>query len=64
MRRQRVPYAKRSAWTAIAILAVVLVVGGAIAGYEINHLQSEVNGLHNQVNSLFNLYLKSSQNSK
>jgi len=58
MRRQRVPYAKRSAWTVIAILSVLIVVGGVIAGYEFNHLNNEVNRLHNQVSTL-NLYLLS-----
>ena len=64
MKRQRVPYAKRSAWTAIAILAAVFVVGAAVAGYEINHLHNEVNGLHDQLNQLFTLYLKSTVKSK
>ena len=52
MRRQRVPYAKRSAWTAIAILSAVIVVVAVIAGYEISHLQNEVNGLQNKLNLL------------
>ena len=47
MKKPRVPYAKRSVWTVIAILSLVLVVGFGLAGYEINHLQNEVNGLNN-----------------
>jgi outer membrane murein-binding lipoprotein Lpp len=58
MKRQRVPYARRSVWIAIAILGAVLVVGGAIAGYEINHLHNEVNGLQSQVNSLYQAVLQ------
>ena len=52
MKKPRAPYAKRSVWTAIAVLSVVLVAGLAIVGYEINHLNNEVNGLQNQVSSL------------
>ena len=52
MKRQRVPYARRSAWTVIAVLAVVIVVGLVAAGFEIHHLQTEVDGLQNQVTGL------------
>ena len=52
MRRQRVPYANRSVWYAVAILAFVVVIGFAGAGYEINHLRTEVNNLNVKVNSL------------
>ncbi len=52
MKRQRAPYAKRLVWYAVAILAFVVVVGFAAAGYEINHLRSEVNGLSARINSL------------
>jgi outer membrane murein-binding lipoprotein Lpp len=52
MKRQRVPYARRSVWTVIAILGVVIVAGCVAAGYEIHHLQSQVNGLQDQVNGL------------
>jgi outer membrane murein-binding lipoprotein Lpp len=52
MKRPRVPYARRSAWTVIAILAAVVIVGFVVAGYEIHHLQSEINGLQNNTTSL------------
>jgi hypothetical protein len=52
MRRQRAPYANRSVWWVVAVLAIVLVVGFAIAGYEINHLRNEVDGLHTQIKSI------------
>jgi outer membrane murein-binding lipoprotein Lpp len=52
MKRQRVPYARRSAWTVIAILAAVIVAGFVAAGLEIHHLQTEVDGLQNQVTGL------------
>jgi hypothetical protein len=52
MKRQRPPYASRSVWLVIAALAVVLVVGGAAAGYEINHLRTQVDGLGTQVHEL------------
>jgi hypothetical protein len=58
MKKPRVPYAKRSVWTAILILSLVLVVGFGIAGYEINHLQNEVNGLNNEVATLYQQFLK------
>jgi hypothetical protein len=53
MTRPRAPYAKRSVWIAVAILAAIIVVGGAIAGYQINHLHNQVNGLQSQMNSLY-----------
>ena len=53
MKRQRPPYASRRAvWLVIAALALVLVVGGVAAGYEINHLRTEVDGLGTQVHAL------------
>lgn len=52
MKRPRAPYARRSAWIAIAILSAVLVVVIGVAGYEIHHLQSEVSGLTTTVNGL------------
>ena len=52
MRRQRAPYAKRSVWYAVAILAFIVVVGFAGTGYELNHLRTEVNSLNVTVNSL------------
>jgi len=52
MRRQRVPYAKLSVWYAVAILALVVVIGFAGAGYELNHLRTEVNGLNVKVTGL------------
>jgi outer membrane murein-binding lipoprotein Lpp len=39
-------------WYAVAILAVIVVVGFAGAGYELNHLRTEVNTLNAQVNNL------------
>jgi hypothetical protein len=58
MKRPRAPFAKRSVWIAVAILAAVVVVGGAIGGYEINHLHNEVNGLQSQVTALFQVTLQ------
>ena len=57
MKRPRAPYARRSVWVAIAILSAVLVVGGAIAGYEINHLHNQVNGLQGQLAFLYQAFL-------
>jgi outer membrane murein-binding lipoprotein Lpp len=54
MNRPRAPYARRSVWAAIAVLAIVLVVGCVVAGYEINHLRNQVSGLSNQVSGLQN----------
>ena len=53
MKRQRAPYATRSVWSVIAVLSIVLVAGCVAAGYEIYHLQTEVNGLQTQVNGLY-----------
>ena len=36
----------------LALLSIVVVIGFAAAGYEINHQRSEINGLRNQVNGL------------
>lgn len=47
--RQRARYARRSVWYLVAILSIVVVIGFAAAGYEINHQRNEINGLHNQV---------------
>ena len=58
MKRPRAPYAKRSVWAAIAVLSIVLVAGFAITGYEIHHLQNEVNGLNNSVATLLQEFLK------
>ena len=52
MRRQRAPYANRTVWYAVAILAVVVVVGFAGAAYEINHLRTEVNAQGVRINGL------------
>lgn len=49
MKRQRVPYARRSLNTVVAVLAIVLVIGLAIAGYEINHQRTEINHLQSQI---------------
>ena len=64
MKRQRVPYATRAVWPVIAVLSVVLVIGGAIAGYEIHHLTTEVNGLQSQVNALLQAIVKASTQQK
>lgn len=58
MKRPRAPYAKRSVWYAIAILSVVLVAALVVAGYEINHLRTQVNGLQTQLTGLQGLVLK------
>jgi hypothetical protein len=61
MKRQRAPYAKRSVWIVVAVLAVVVVVGCVVAGYEINHLHNEVNGLQNEVTTIYEMLLKLSK---
>lgn len=53
MKRPRAPYARRSVWTVIVIMSIVLVVGFAAAGYEIHHLQNEVTGLQNTVADIY-----------
>jgi hypothetical protein len=53
MNRRRAPYAKRSVWTVVVIMSIVLVVGFAVAGYEIHHLQNEVTGLQNTVADIY-----------
>ena len=53
MKRQRGPYARRL-WNVIIALSIVLLVGFAVAGYEINHLRTQVNGLQTQVTALHN----------
>jgi hypothetical protein len=63
MPRPRVPYAKRSVWTVVVVLSIVVVVGFAIAGYEINHLQNEVNGLNGQIHTFLQQIVQGS-NSK
>jgi outer membrane murein-binding lipoprotein Lpp len=52
MSPQRVQYARRSVWYLVAILSIVVVVGFAATGYEINHQRNEINGLHSQVQQL------------
>jgi hypothetical protein len=54
MARKRAPYAKQSLWYVVIALAAIVVIGFAVAGYEINHLRTEVNGLHAQVQGLNN----------
>lgn len=51
MKRQRAPYL-RPLWNAIVVLSIVLVIGLVGAGYEIHHLQSQVNGLQSQINTM------------
>ena len=48
-------------WAAVAVLAVVVVIGCVVAGYEINHLRNEVSGLQNQVTTMYQLLLKLGQ---
>jgi hypothetical protein len=52
MARKRAPYAKLSVWYVVIGLAAIVVIGFGAAGYEINHLRTQVNGLHSQVQSL------------
>lgn len=58
MKRQRIPYAKRSLTYVVAALAAVLIVACILAGYEINHLHNQVSGLQSQVNNLYSAFLK------
>lgn len=64
MKRQRPPYAKRSVWYAFAVLSIVLVVVCIYAGYEIHHLQTQVNTLNDQVSSLYKLLTQLTHQSK
>jgi cell division protein FtsL len=50
--RRRPPWARRSVWNVVIVLAIVVVAGFAVAGYEINHLRTEVNSMHTQINNL------------
>jgi outer membrane murein-binding lipoprotein Lpp len=52
MARKRAPYAKRSVWYVVIVLAAIVVIGFAVAGYEINHLRTEYDGLHTTVQNL------------
>ena len=52
MSRQSAPYARQSVWWVIAVLSVLLVAGFVAAGYEINHLRTQVNGLQYQLDQL------------
>jgi hypothetical protein len=52
MARKRAPFAKQSVWYVVIGLAAIVVIGFAAAGYEINHLRTEVNGLQTQVQSI------------
>jgi hypothetical protein len=58
MKRKRAPYARQSVWAVVAVLSIVVVAGGVYAGYEINHLQNQVNGLQGQLTSLYQLVYK------
>jgi hypothetical protein len=49
-------YANRPVWYAVIVISIVVVVGFALAGYEINHLRTEVNGMHAQIQSLNNQF--------
>jgi hypothetical protein len=50
--RQGAAHAIRSVRMLVVLLLIVVVIGFAAAGYEINHQRSEVAGLKNQVNGL------------
>ena len=52
MSPKRAPYARRSLSYLVAVLSIIVVVGFAVAGYEINHLRNETNGLNAQVQQL------------
>jgi outer membrane murein-binding lipoprotein Lpp len=52
MKRKQAPYASRSVWVVVVVLSIVLVAGGVVAGYEIHHLQTQVNGLQATVSAL------------
>lgn len=54
--KRRAPqYANRSVWYVVVVLSIVVVVGFAAAGYELNHLRTEINGIHPQIQNLHNL---------
>jgi outer membrane murein-binding lipoprotein Lpp len=52
MTRRRAPKALRKVWYAVAVLSVILVIALAGAGYEINHLRTQVDHLNTQVDHL------------
>jgi hypothetical protein len=52
MKRRRPPFARRSVWVAIAILAMVTVIGAVVIGYQIHQLQSDIDGLNHQLTLL------------
>jgi len=56
IKKPRAPrYAKRSVWYVVIVLSIVVVVGFAAAGYELNHLRTELNGIQPQIQNLHNL---------
>lgn len=50
--QRRAPYARQSVWVFVAILSLIVVIGFAAAGYEINHQRTEIDGLTKQVTTL------------
>ncbi len=57
MKKKRAPFARRSVWSLIAIVALVFVVGAVVIGYQMHQLQSDINGLNRQL-MLLNLALQ------
>jgi hypothetical protein len=64
MKRQRVPYARRTLQYYVVALAAVLVVACIIGGLEIYHLHNQINGLKSQVNTFEALLYKAAQSAK
>jgi hypothetical protein len=64
MKRQRVPYAKRSVWYAIAALSIVLIAVCVLAGYQVHHLQNQVNNLNKTVGDLYTTIVTSPNQGK
>ncbi len=54
MARKRSVYASRSVWYLVIALSILVVVGFAAGGYEVNHLRTEYDGLHHQIQTLSN----------
>ena len=61
MKRRRAPFARRSVWILIAILSAIIIVGGAIAGYQLHQLQSDIDGLNHQLTVLNQLLQQKSK---
>jgi hypothetical protein len=50
--KRRPPFARRSVWNVVIALSAVVVIGFAVAGYEINHLRTEFDSMHTQIQTL------------